>query len=143
MRRGVDGLILFADLGGTLVFAVEGALAAIGGDLDFLGVMVLAFSTALGGGVIRDLLIGAAPPQALRDWRYATLAFAAGAATFLTHPLLRQIPGPVLISLDAAGLSLFAVAGAEKALVYAVPRFIAILMGASPRPAAGWCATSC
>jgi hypothetical protein len=62
--------ILFAvDMAGTLLFAVEGASAAIGGNLDLLGLiglMVLAFATALGGGIVRDVLIGAVPPAALR-----------------------------------------------------------------------------
>ena len=55
-------LLLTIDLLGTFVFGVEGAMAAIAGNLDLLGLMVLAFATALGGGIIRDLLIGAIPP---------------------------------------------------------------------------------
>src|SRR4030095_7716295 len=61
-----DVLLTGLDLTGTFVFAVEGALAAVAGNLDFFGLLVLSFATALGGGVVRDLLIGATPPQSLR-----------------------------------------------------------------------------
>jgi len=67
-------LLYAVDLAGTLLFAMEGASAAIAGKLDLLGVMVLAFATALGGGIIRDVLIGSVPPNALRDWRYSATA---------------------------------------------------------------------
>ena len=63
------GLLLAVDLAGTFIFGIEGAAAAIRGNLDLLGLMVLAFSTALAGGVVRDLLIGAVPPEAIRNWR--------------------------------------------------------------------------
>lgn len=67
-------------------------MAAIQAHLDFLVVLVLAFTTAFGGGVIRDLLIGATPPAALRDWRYSAPAFAGGAITFLFYPFIRAKP---------------------------------------------------
>jgi uncharacterized membrane protein YeiH len=122
-------LYLTVDLIGTLVFALEGAMAAIAGQLDLLGLMVLSFVTALGGGIIRDLLIGAVPPGAIRDWRYGAVAFAGGTITFFSYHLVGQIPPVLLIVLDAAGLALFAVAGAGKALAYGIPPFIAVLMG--------------
>jgi uncharacterized membrane protein YeiH len=121
--------VVALDLIGIFVFAVEGAMAAIEGDLDLLGLMVLAFSTALAGGIIRDVLIGAVPPGALRDWRFATTAFVAAAIVFGWHDFVSQIPYSALMVADAAGLSLFAVAGAAKALNYDIPPFIAILMG--------------
>src|SRR5580704_10156567 len=111
-------LLLTVDLAGTLLFAIEGALAAVAANLDLLGVMVLAFATALVGGMIRDVLIGAVPPASLRDWRYATAAFTGGVIVFFLHPWVRGIPAPVIVTLDAAALSLFAVAGTEKALLY-------------------------
>jgi uncharacterized membrane protein YeiH len=122
-------LVRFADFGGTFVFAVEGATAAIRAGLDFFGVMVLSFATALAGGVLRDLLIGAAPPASIRNWRYPVTAFIAGAFTFCFHTWILRIPYPVIIGLDAAGLSLFAVAGTEKALEYGISPFVAALMG--------------
>jgi uncharacterized membrane protein YeiH len=122
-------LILLLDLAGTFVFAVEGAALAMAARLDVFGVMVISFATALGGGIVRDVLIAAAPPQALRDWRYPVTAFAAGLVTFGFHPALRQIPDAALIALDAGGLALFAVAGAEKSLSLGMNGLAAVLMG--------------
>jgi uncharacterized membrane protein YeiH len=123
-------VVLAADLAGTVVFAIEGASAAIRAGLDLLGVLVLSFIVALGGGVVRDLLIGATPPSAIRDWRYPVLAFVTGSITFLIHTQIETMPALLLTTLDAAGLALFAVAGAEKALDFQINPFVAILMGA-------------
>ena len=122
-------LIALLDIAGTFVFAVEGALAAIRSHLDLLGVLVLSFVTALGGGVIRDLIIGATPPSAFRDRRYSLTAFAAAVVTFLLFEHVERIPIGLLQTLDAAGLALFAVAGAEKALAWKIDPFIAVLLG--------------
>jgi uncharacterized membrane protein YeiH len=129
LRRDPSRLIFAADLAGTFVFAAEGALAALANELDVFGVMVLSFVTALGGGVMRDLLIAASPPAALRDWRYPAVAFGAGALTFVLHALTGYVVAPVIIVLDAAGLALFAVAGTEKALAFGIHPAIATLMG--------------
>ena len=129
LRYNPRRLLLFADLAGTLIFGIEGATAAVSGNLDFLGIMVLAFSTALVGGIIRDLLIGAVPPASLRDWRYPATAFTGGLLVFFLYRFLLRIPPNVMIDLDAMGLALFAVSGAGKALAYGVHPFIAILMG--------------
>jgi len=129
LKHKFDNLVLTVDLIGTFVFGVEGATAAIEGDLDLLGLMVLSFMVALAGGIIRDLLIGAIPPGAIRDWRYAAVAFLAGAVVFLWHSYVSQIPQSFLIMVDAAGLALFAVAGATKALEYNIHPFLAVLMG--------------
>jgi uncharacterized membrane protein YeiH len=128
-RRLTGHLLFVLDLTGTFVFAIEGALAAMRGDLDFFGLMVLAFITALGGGIIRDLLIGAVPPASLQDWRYGAIALAGGAAVFFFHRLLLVVPTQLIMLLDAGGLALFAVAGAGKALSFKMHPFIAVLMG--------------
>jgi uncharacterized membrane protein YeiH len=120
--------VLVAGLAGT--FGVEGATAAVRGNLDLLGLMVLAFATALCGGMTRDVLIGAVPPNAIRDWRYPAVAFVARTLTFLAHALVRPYPQQVIVTLDAAGLALFAVAGAEKALAYGIHPSTAVLLGA-------------
>jgi uncharacterized membrane protein YeiH len=122
-------LIDIADLVGTFVFAAEGARTAIRGNLDFFGVMVLSFVTAVGGGIIRDVLLGATPPSALRDWRYGTIAFVAGAATFVQYWRATVVPVRLVVSLDAAGPALFAIAGTEKALSHGMHPFIAVLLG--------------
>src|SRR5580704_18052125 len=122
-------LLLTVDLAGTFVFALEGAMTAIRFQLDFFGVMVLSFATALAGGVIRDLLIGAIPPASLRDWRYAALAFGGGTIAFFLYNVVQGIPGNLMMVLDATGLALFAIAGTEKALEHKMSGFIAVLMG--------------
>jgi uncharacterized membrane protein YeiH len=124
-----DRLLSVADIAGTFLFAIEGATAAVTGDLDLLGLMVLAFATALAAGIARDLLIGAVPPQSLRDWRYPTVAFTGAAIVFFMRPFFENLPTQPLIVLDAAALALFAVAGTEKALKYKMHPFIASLLG--------------
>jgi uncharacterized membrane protein YeiH len=127
--KKIETIVLVADLAGTAAFAAEGAISAMQSGLDLLGVMVLSFAVALGGGVIRDLLIGATPPNAVRDWRYPALAFLTGLLTFVFHAEARNLSAPLLMALDAAGLALFAVAGAQKALSYGIGPFISTLMG--------------
>ena len=78
-------LLLALDLLGVAVFALSGALIAIRSRLDVFGVLVLAYATALAGGITRDVLIGAIPPQGVSDWRYPSLAYTAGAAALVWH----------------------------------------------------------
>ena len=101
-KPNVEAVIWAADMAGTFVFAVEGAVSAMRGGLDLLGVMVVSFVAALGGGVIRDLLLGVTPPNAIRDWRYPALTFAAGLLTFLFHSLAQPIPDMLVTVVDAA-----------------------------------------
>jgi uncharacterized membrane protein YeiH len=129
MHSKSDRLLYAVDLAGTFVFALEGAIAAIHGNLDFLGMVVLAFVTAVGGGIIRDLLIGATPPNAIRDWRYAAIALAGAATAFFFHRLVQEIPVMAMLALDAAGLALFAISGAGKALEYEIHPVMAVVMG--------------
>ncbi|WP_395823099.1 trimeric intracellular cation channel family protein [Collimonas sp.] len=129
IKLRTETVVLAADFAGTLVFAIEGALSAMRGGLDLLGVMVISFIAALGGGVIRDLLIAATPPNAIRDWRYAVLTFCAGILTFVFHSTFQALPPMLILVLDAAGLALFAVAGVEKAILFGIRPFVAMLMG--------------
>jgi uncharacterized membrane protein YeiH len=117
------------DLLGVFVFAFEGAMASRAGHFDTLGVLVLSFATALGGGIARDLLIGSRPVAAVSDWRYAAVAFSAGLLVFFFHGWLSQVPPFLITALDALGLSLCAVAGAEKALSYKIHPSVAVLLG--------------
>jgi len=129
MTNKDDRFSFGADIAGTLVFAIEGAVAAVHGNLDLMGLMVLAFATALGGGIIRDLLIGDVPPASLRDWRYGATAFAGAAIVFFLHrPVERHMTGEIVI-LDAAGLSLFAIVGTQKALAFRMHPLVAVLLG--------------
>ena len=116
------------DLVGIFVFAISGGLVAVRKDLDLFGVLVLAGTTGLGGGFLRDVLIGATPPAALADWRYLLVPVAAGAVTFLYHPALARMERTVNV-FDAFGLALFCVAGAIKALDYGLGPVPAALLG--------------
>jgi len=120
-------LVVF-DLVGIFVFAISGALVAVRKGLDVFGVLVLAGATGLGGGFIRDVLIGATPPAALADWRYLLVPVAAGLLAFWYHPVLGRMERSVTI-LDAFGLGLFCVTGALKALDYDLGVAPAALMG--------------
>jgi uncharacterized membrane protein YeiH len=128
-RYHPDFLLLVVDLAGVLVFAIEGAMAGIGAELDLLGLMVVAFATALGGGMIRDLLIGAIPPNSVRDWRYPATAFAGAGAVFFFYQFIQRLPPNLMITLDAAGLALCAVAGAGKAMEFGINPMLSVLMG--------------
>jgi uncharacterized membrane protein YeiH len=121
-------LLLVADLIGVAVFAASGASAGVAKRLDLFGVAFVGFAAALGGGILRDLVIGAAPPLAFADWRYAVAAVAASVAVFWLHPALHRMRRAVLV-LDAAGLGLFTVTGTLKALDAGVPAVGACLVG--------------
>ncbi len=116
------------DLVGIFVFAISGALVAVRKQLDLFGVLVLAGTTGLGGGFLRDVLIGATPPAALADWRYLLVPVGGGLLTFAYHPALGRMERLVNV-FDAFGLSLFCVAGALKALDYGLGPVPAALMG--------------
>jgi uncharacterized membrane protein YeiH len=120
--------LLVADLVGVAVFAASGAAAAIGKRLDLFGVAFVGFVAALGGGILRDLVIGSVPPLAFGDWRYAVTAVAASLAVFWFHPQFSRLRRTVLV-LDAAGLGLFTVTGTVKALEAGVPAVGACLIG--------------
>ncbi|HTN09068.1 trimeric intracellular cation channel family protein [Agriterribacter sp.] len=116
------------DLAGTFAFAISGAVAAKQKGLDMFGIFAVAFTVACGGGIIRDLCIGAIPPVGLSDWRYLVTAMLAALMTMGLHALVERMYQPVLL-FDALGLSLFAVSGAHKALLYGHNAEVAILLG--------------
>src|SRR4051794_17222875 len=111
-----SAVFLALDLAGTFAFALNGAWTAIRfTHLDIVGVLTLGMITALGGGMIRDVLLGAVPPATFQDWRYLAVAAVGSLVAFVSSRSLHRLATPILL-LDAAGLSLFAVSGALKAL---------------------------
>lgn len=123
-------LLLALDLGGTFAFALNGALTAIrAARLDVVGVVTLGMVTALGGGILRDVLIGAVPPATFSDWRYLVVAAAGSLTAFGFGWRLARLATSIMV-LDAAGLSLFAVTGASKALDFGVGAGQAVILGA-------------
>lgn len=128
-RTGDGKLVRRFDLAATAVFAVEGAAVASSAHLDLFGVVVLGCVTAMGGGILRDLLIGAVPPAALTDRLYIPLAVAASLITFVLHHPVGQIPSWLLTGLDAAGLGLFCASGSAKALDHGLLPVSAAFLG--------------
>ena len=124
----VNTLLVSFDLGGTFVFALSGGMAGVKHRLDLFGVLVLAFAAGNSGGIARDVMIGALPPAALNDWRYIAVSILAGLITFYWYRIINRLSSPVLI-FDAAGLALFAVAGAGKALAFHAGPVAATLLG--------------
>jgi uncharacterized membrane protein YeiH len=129
VRRRAGQVVLGVDLAATFVFAVEGGLAGVDARLDLFGVLVIALITATGGGMIRDVLMGDTPPRSLRSARYVLFGVGGGAAAFLIHQTLTSVPEHLLTSLDAVGLSLFAVSGAALALAAGMHPLTAVLLG--------------
>jgi uncharacterized membrane protein YeiH len=121
--------LLVLDLVGTFAFALNGALIAVRSTrLDIVGVVTLGMITALGGGTIRDVFLGALPPATFVDWRYLVVAAAGGLIAFSIGHYLERIYGAINV-LDAAGLSLFAVTGALKALDLGFGPLQAVVVG--------------
>ncbi len=125
---GTGVINLAADLLGTFVFALSGAAAGAQRRLDLFGILVLAFVAGNFGGITRDVLIGALPPNALADPRYVLTSALAGLAVFWFFGLVSRLRSPVML-FDAAGLALFAVAGAQKALQYGLNPLAAAILG--------------
>lgn len=124
----METFLLTLDLVGTFVFALSGAIAGVKHRVDLFGVLVLSYAASSSGGIARDVLIGAVPPAALSDWRYIAVSLLAGLITFFWHPLIDRLRSPVLV-FDAAGLALFAVSGALKALAFHLGPVAAVLLG--------------
>jgi uncharacterized membrane protein YeiH len=120
-------LMACLDGAGTFVFALSGAVLAIQKRFDIFGVLFLSFVVGVMGGMTRDVLIGAVPPAAIANWHDFAIAIGGGLLTFFAYPLVHSFNRPVLV-LDALGLSLFAVTGAQKAISYGInPVMVAVL----------------
>ncbi|WP_017615839.1 trimeric intracellular cation channel family protein [Nocardiopsis salina] len=123
-----QSVILTLDLLGVFAFALDGALTAIRtARVDIVGVIVLGVATALGGGIIRDVLLGQTPAT-FQDWRYLVTALGGGALAYFLSRQLRHLATPIQL-FDAAGLSLFAVIGATRALEHGFGPLQAVLLG--------------
>ena len=102
------------DMIGTVAFAVLGALAGVYKKLDVFGVLILALATAVGGGIIRDVVISNTPPMAFRDPTYVLVSLAGALAAMLLRHQCERFNGAIQVC-DAIGLGAFAAAGANMA----------------------------
>lgn len=116
------------DLAGVFVFALSGASLAARKHFDLVGLLVLAMATGLGGGMLRDTLLGDLPPAALRDQRYLAVPLVAAVLVLVGHGVVERMRRPVLV-FDAAGLGLFSVVGTAKALDHGLGVLSSVLLG--------------
>ena len=128
----MDLFILLVELIGTMAFAASGALTGIKKNMDIFGVCILALTTAVGGGVIRDLVLGGTPPATFRDPIYATVAIITALVLFL--PRVRRLLmwdqalfDLSLFLMDTAGLAIFTVMGIRVAYTH-VPQATLFLL---------------
>jgi uncharacterized membrane protein YeiH len=129
-------VLYFLDLLGTAAFAASGALAGVQRRMDLLGVVVLGLVTAVGGGTIRDVLLGAVPPFCFNDENYLYLSIVVALLVFYYHHSLDFLHRPLLY-FDALGLGTFLVIGTGKALAYNHGFVVAVMMGVMTATAGG------
>ncbi|WP_188981948.1 trimeric intracellular cation channel family protein [Pseudomonas matsuisoli] len=125
------------DLFGVAVFAISGALVAGRKSMDLFGVMVVAIVTALGGGTLRDVILGRHPVSWIGNDTYIIVASLAAIGTVAWVRFTRPIPQRILLIADAFGLAVFTVIGTEAALQQPTPPSTAVIMGVMTGVAGG------
>lgn len=116
MLRGHFDLPIYIDLAAAFVFGLTGALAAIKRGYDWIGLLALAFATAVGGGLIRDgIFISQGPPAVTKDSRYVLVIVASAVVGYVLREHVIRF-NKVIAWLDALGLGAYAVVGMQKAL---------------------------
>ena len=113
---------------GVFVAAMSGALAAVRKQFDVFGILVLGWATGLGGGMLRDVLIGAVPPVGISDWRLVATAVLGALTMYFFHPRLERARR-VIVVLDAGALAVFTVVGTIKGLELGTTAIAAVLVG--------------
>lgn len=114
---------------GTVAFAISGALVGIGKGLDIFGICILGITTALGGGMLRDVMLGCTPPKAMMDPTYMLVAIITSIITYCFHKEIKRIKRLILIS-DTIGLAVFAAIGSNAAVNAGFTEpFIVVIMG--------------
>ncbi|WP_354624355.1 trimeric intracellular cation channel family protein [Psychromonas sp. MME2] len=125
----LQSFIYFSDLLGVIVCAISGVLVATRLRMDPFGIIVLAGVTGIGGGTLRDMIMGATPVFWIVDntYIYAILLTAFISVLWLHH--IHRLPSYLLPILDAFGLAIFTIVGAQKALAFGFSGPVAIVMG--------------
>ncbi|PYI56890.1 trimeric intracellular cation channel family protein [Paenibacillus flagellatus] len=113
---------------GVVAAGISGALVGIKKELDLFGVVSLCVTTSLGGGVIRDVLIGRVPPAAFLDATPFFVSLAAGLVTWTFYRLIRRL-NHILTVCDAIGLGVFTAVGSSTAMSYYDNSFLVVSMG--------------
>ena len=121
-------VIYVLDILGTFAFAISGALVALDKKFDIFGVIIIAFVTAVGGGMLRDVLINAQPINWIGDLNYLCIIFSAVLFTFLFKSKIAHLSKTMFL-FDTIGISVFTLLGLQKGLSYDLHPIIAIIMG--------------
>lgn len=121
-------LIYVLDILGTFAFAISGALVAADKKFDLFGVLIIAFVTAVGGGMLRDVLIDAHPINWIGDLNYLYTIFAAVVLTFLFKSKILPL-SKTLFLFDTIGLGVFTLLGLQKGLLFDLHPIVALIMG--------------
>ncbi len=121
-------IIYFFDLAGTFVFAISGALTAIQRKLDIFGSSVIALVTALGGGTLRDILIGRQPVGWLLDNNYLLIIAAGIAVSYIFGQSVQKLRRTLFL-FDTIGIGLYTILGLERTLGLGLSMPIAVIMG--------------
>jgi uncharacterized membrane protein YeiH len=121
-------LIYILDILGTFAFALSGALVASDKKFDLFGVLIIAFVTAVGGGMLRDVLINAHPINWIGDLNYLWIIFIAVIFTFLFKSKIAHL-SKTLFLFDTLGLGVFTLLGLQKGLFFNLHPFVALIMG--------------
>ncbi|MBO4305009.1 MAG: trimeric intracellular cation channel family protein [Lentisphaeria bacterium] len=124
-----ENLIRFADLFGTVVFALTGAIKGVSRKLDLLGVVVLSCTVGVGGGIFRDCVTGALPAAALQDETYLILCILTAFAVFFFSGKFSARYADWIVYLDAVGLGVFTALGCAKATSFGLPPITIVLAG--------------
>ncbi|MEH0157547.1 trimeric intracellular cation channel family protein [Limibacter armeniacum] len=121
-------VLYILDLIGTFAFAISGTLAAANKRLDIFGALMMAAVTGVGGGTLRDLILGAHPVAWASDYNYLIVISAATAFTFAFRKTVSKLR-KTLFLFDTVGIGVFTVMGLEKALNYGILPGVAVVMG--------------
>lgn len=121
--------VYLLDLAGVIIFALSGVILACRARLDPFGMLVLAAVTGIGGGTLRDLVLGVRPVFWVSDPTYLWVILATVALSVLGFHYIHRLTRTFLPVTDAFGLALFTVIGAHKALALDAPSVVAVLMG--------------
>ena len=130
----LDDIVFFLEIIGTIAFAASGAMIAVNRRMDIFGVAMLGLFTAVGGGVIRDMLLGNTPPLSFRHPVYALTALGVSMVMFLQPVRSRynrhsRAFDAVLLMMDSVGLGIFSVTGVEVALTANSNLYTAVFVG--------------
>jgi len=125
----VSGFVYWLDIAGVIVFALSGVILACRSRMDPIGMLVLAAVTGIGGGTLRDLVLGVRPVFWVTDPIYLWVIFATVSVSLLGFHYIHRLSRGFLPVADAFGLALFTVIGTHKALLLGSPGVVAVLMG--------------